>query len=357
MFTQGSFQSSSSETDLAIDGDGFFIVNDGNQNFYTRAGQFTFDEESRLVNSSGHILQGQLGDGLEGIVSAMTDLDFSPLISVAAHATGTARIVVNLESGSEEPAAWDIADPVNTSNFSTSLTVYDSIGEGHSLTINFRKTATAGEWEYHVLANPNEVVGGAGTEEGGGGTLQFDENGALDNETPTAGLTFDFIGATAGQEIAFDFGTSITGDSGTGLDGTTQFAAASTAVFQSQDGFAAGTLQSFSIDQSGRIMGNYSNGETILLGQILLARFSNPQGLSSTGNNFFQESGLSGQPIIGEPGVAGRGSVSSNSLELSNVDLGEQFVQLITTQRGFQASSRVITATDRLMDELVNLVR
>jgi len=104
-------------------------------------------------------------------------------------------------------------------------------------------------------------------------------------------------------------------------------------------------------------MGNFSNGEMMLLGKVLLARFPNPQGLTSVGENQFQESGLSGQPIIGEPGVGGRGTISSNSLELSNVDLGDQFVQLITAQRGFQASSRVITATDRLMDELVNLVR
>jgi flagellar hook protein FlgE len=154
-----------------------------------------------------------------------------------------------------------------------------------------------------------------------------------------------------------NFGSSVTTDGGSGLDGTTQFGSTSALVQQTQDGFAAGSLQAFSVDANGVINGRFSNGQLRALAQVVLARFPDPIGLTRTGKNTFAQSGNSGQPVTGTPDSAGLGRVLSNSLELSNVDLGESFIDMIAAQRGFQANSRVITTSDEILQELVNLKR
>jgi flagellar hook protein FlgE len=238
-------------------------------------------------------------------------------------------------------------------------------------------------WNYNVVASVNEVVTAnyhtsnidttLGIVRVGSGTLTFNTDGTLDRESPvirydtgttsgTAGtapgqLQIDFVGATPDQQIAMDFGTSVTTDGGTGLDGTTQFGSTSALVQLTQNGFSAGTLQAFSVDSNGTISGRFSNGQLRPLAQVALARFPDPIGLIRMGKNTFAESGTSGQPLIGVPESAGLGRVLSNSLELSNVDLGESFIEMIAAQRGFQANSRVITTSDEILQELVNLKR
>lgn len=167
----------------------------------------------------------------------------------------------------------------------------------------------------------------------------------------------DFIGATPNQAIAFNFGTSVTTDGGAGTDLSTQFGAASGLVQQSQNGFGAGALQTFSVETNGMINGRFSNGQVRPLAQLALARFPDPLGLVRTGKNTFAESGTSGQPLVGAATSAGLGRVLANTLELSNVDLGESFIDMIAAQRGFQANSRVITTSDEVLQELVNLKR
>ena len=163
--------------------------------------------------------------------------------------------------------------------------------------------------------------------------------------------------ATQNQLITYDFGTSVTTNGGSGLNGTTQFGSQSALVQQTQNGFAAGSLQAFNVDTNGTISGRFSNGQLRALAQVALARFPDPLGLTRIGKNVFAESGNSGQPIIGAPESAGLGRILSSQLELSNVDLGEAFIDLIAAQRGFQANSRVITTTDEILQELVNLRR
>jgi flagellar hook protein FlgE len=170
-------------------------------------------------------------------------------------------------------------------------------------------------------------------------------------------LQIDFTGATQDQLMVMNFGSSVTTDGGSGLDGTTQFGSTSALVQQTQDGFAAGSLQAFSVDANGIINGRFSNGQLRALAQVVLARFPDPIGLARTGKNTFAQSGNSGQPVTGTPDSAGLGRVLSNSLELSNVDLGESFIDMIAAQRGFQANSRVITTSDEILQELVNLKR
>lgn len=277
---------------------------------------------------------------------------------------------------------FTITDPTGTSNFSTSMTVYDSLGNDHLLTTYFTNVGS-NTWNYNVMASSSDVVTAnynsanidatLGITRVGAGSLTFGTNGTLDREsvarrfddgtavgsvgTVPGQLQIDWNGATSDQLIIYNFGTSVTTEGGNGLDGTTQFGSQSAVVQQTQDGYAAGSLQAFSVDGDGVINGRFSNGQLRALAQVVLARFPDPLGLTRTGNNTFAESGNSGQPVTGVPESAGLGKLKSNTLELSNVDLGESFIDMIAAQRGFQANSRVITTSDEILQELVNLKR
>lgn len=506
-FSQGSLATSANVLDLAIDGNGFFVVkNAQGGTFYSRAGAFRLDKNNNVVDPSGFQLQGFLADttgaitgsignvslpsttaspqatglafiaanlnssttvtGVRGNVvgsaasattSAAGNLSFSinlngdgaQTVTVAAGSTGAALAtaiqnavraltptdpfraaaytgftatvnaagfftlasglagvtdnttastgaVVIAANGADTLAAnlnllagtsttgtdFDLSDPTGSSNFSSSMTTYDSLGNSHLLTTYFTKVGS-NTWNYNVTANSNDVVTAnyasanidatLGITRVGAGTMTFGTNGTLDREsvalrfdTGTAAgavgtvpgqLQVDFNGATADQLITYNFGSSVTTEGGNGLDGTTQFGSQSAVVQLSQDGYAAGSLQAFSVDGNGVINGRFSNGQLRALAQVVLARFPDVLGLTRTGNNTFAESGASGQPVTGVPESAGLGKLKSNTLELSNVDLGESFIDMIAAQRGFQANSRVITTSDEILQELVNLKR
>lgn len=364
IFTQGGFQSSQNVTDLALEGKGFFMVRDVENlgMYYSRAGNFQVDQFGYLVSTQGFRVQGF--DVTEDGEATGTEQDIrieSSLLQPAS--TEEAIFHLNLSSNETIPPAFDVDDPVNTSNFSSSMTVYDSLGNGHQVTSYFRLNSvapTGNEWEYHVLVDESDwanPVPGTPYYEAATGTLTFDSEGRLLTETATASA-FDFSGGAAqGQSIVFDFGTSITTDGGTGLDGTTQFGETSATLFQSQDGFGPSYLESLDFDSDGRVIGKYANGESRFFGRVAVVNFSNTNGLSQLGGNLYGETTQSGNPIIGVGNEAGNGRVFSNTIELSNVDLAEQFVLMITTQRGFQANSRAITTADEMLSETVNMIR
>lgn len=359
MWTQGAMLTTESPTDLALSGDGFFMVNGNvngsNGNFFTRAGQFHIDSGGDLVNPNGYQLQGYTAnaDGTMGsTVGALTVAGGT----VPANATTVGDISANLDAG-EATMTWDPTDPDGTSNFSTGMTVYDSLGESHEVTVYFAKNAS-NSWEWHAMADGGDITGGtAGTPfEGASGTLTFTTDGALDTETPGAS-TWNFVGATAGQAIDFDFGDSITTDGGTGLTATTQFATASTTNGLSQDGYSAGSVAGIGIASDGSVTGVFTNGQRRVLGQVAVADFASVDGLERMGQNLYTETQASGQALLGTAESGGRGSIVSGALEQSNVDLGREFVDLIAYQRGFQANSRVITTADDMYGELINLKR
>jgi|Deesub1362A_J573_1020465.scaffolds.fasta_scaffold00118_28 flagellar hook protein FlgE len=359
LFSQSSFQTTSSATDLAIDGDGFFIVNHEGANYYTRAGQFILNAEGLLVNPRGYVLQGWALDSNGDVAGNLQDINLAG-ISSAPEQTSNIQIYVNLDVNASilDPVAnpWDPTDPVNTSNFSTTLTVYDALGNGHQVSIYFRKV-TDTQWDWHAVVDQGELSGGTSgvNQEVAAGTLSFTD-GRLASETTITPFSVQFFGTSGPQTVSFDFGESLA-EGGTGLDGTTEFAGGSTVRFLSQDGYAQGSLVSIQIDNDGTISGLFSNGKSRPLYRVALARFTSPWGLISTGGNLFMESTQSGPPIIGEAGSSGLGRINSNSLELSNVDLAHEFVEMIKTQQAFQANSRVITTTDQILQELVNLKR
>lgn len=361
LFTQGSLLNTGQATDMAVAGDGFFVLNgtyNGVEgNFYSRAGQFNLDKDGFMVNPSGLRLQGyMIGDDGE-MSTTVTDLNITGR-NVPPRATTEMDIIANLNSDETViTAPWDVADPGATSNFSTSVTVYDSLGNSHQVEIYFRKTAD-NAWDWHAVVDGGDLAGG--TEgvptEIGDGSLTFTTDGELDTET-TNSNSADFLGATAGQTIDYDFGDSITTEGGTGLAGSTQFAGSSSVNFQSQDGYATGTLQNISVTPDGTIAGGFSNGEVRDIAQLALATFQSNVGLDRSGGNLFSETAASGDPLVGAANTGSRGSVAGFSLEQSNVDLAEQFVHLISSQRGFQANSKIITTSDMLLGEVVNLKR
>jgi flagellar hook protein FlgE len=288
-------------------------------------------------------------------------------IVVTANGADTLAANLNLTAGvSTTGTGFLITDPTATSNFSTALTVYDSLGIAHVLSTYFTKAA-ANTWIWNQVANSSEVSVVSGFSSGtnanvSSGTITFTTDGALDRESTisyhnTGSTGIDFLGATTGQAIATNFGTSITTDGGTGLDMTTQFGSVSALVNQAQDGYASGSLQGVSIATDGTVSGRFSNGQIRTLAQVVLAKFSNPLGLSRLGKNLLTETGTSGAVNLGKPDSSGLGRVLSNALELSNVDLGEEFINLIGAQRGFQANARVVTTADDILGELVNLKR
>lgn len=360
MWKQGALLSTESSTDLALKGDGFFVVNGTSSgvsgNFYSRAGQFHLDKDGFVVNLDDLKLQGYPADSRGNILGTLGDLRIGPT-ALPATPTAGVNLGVNLDSNSTIPAnAFDIANPGTTSNFPSSVTVYDSLGNGHQVTTYFTKTSV-NTWDYHSVVDGGEIEGGtAGTPvEGASGTLTFSTNGALDSIQANAS-TWNFTGATPGQEIDFNFGSPIA-DGGTGLDGSTNFASASTTNAATQDGYAAGSVTGINVSSTGTITGVFTNGQRRTLGQVAVANFKSVDGLTRAGDGLWLQTQDSGEALVGSANTGGRGAVVSGSLEQSNVDIGREFVDLIAYQRGFQANSKVIQTADEMYGELVNMKR
>jgi len=364
LFTQGALASTGVATDLALSGDGFFVVegqvSGAPGQFYTREGQFRLNQDGYLVNSTGLKVQGYTAlPG--GEMSSSPDSLQVPAAALPPLATTQMSVTANLDANATPPTtSFDPSDPGATANFSTSITVYDSLGNSHAVDVYFQRMdpQSANIWEFHALASGDELQGGTpgSFEEIGSGTLQFTDAGELEMVNAMAPITADWTGATPNQEIELDFGTAIN-DGGTGLDGLTQFGAPSSVSAQSQDGYASGDLSGVAVDGQGVMMASYTNGEKIPVGQLAIARFQANEGLSRAGQNLWTDSRESGEAVLGTAGSGGRGAVSAGSIEQSNVDLAEQFVGLIAHQRAFQANSKTITTADQMLQELVNLKR
>jgi flagellar hook protein FlgE len=340
-FTQGASQLTGRSTDLSIQGDGFFVVRDNGQQLYTRAGSLNFDALGRLTTADGSVLQGWTADasGAINANAAVGDLSMPLGQSTSPQVTQNVRLGGNLP-----------ADAAVGTEIVTSLTVYDVQGAPIDATFTFEKTG-ADAWTI-TATMPDQTTGlpvTVGTQ-----NLVWDPTATPPAFTPAPSLTLTptaATGAWAGGTIAIDFGAV------TDAQALRQFAGQSSVAALSQDGSALGTLQSFTIGQDGVVTGVFSNGRTRPIGQIALAGFSNASGLEKTGNSLYRASVNSGLPQIGQAGSGGRGTLSGSTLEMSNVDLAQEFTNLIIAQRGFQANSRVITASDELLQDLVNLKR
>lgn len=327
----GGTQPTSSGTDLAIQGTGFFVVSDGEQEFYTRAGIMDFDGDGRLYSKiNGMSVMGYLADSSGRISDAGGQLSSikitDELRSISPEATKNVFFQGNLS------ALTDVSEPITRMS-----TVYDSLGNTHRIITIFKKGANANEWswEAHLEGEPVEA--------GNSGNIVFNTDGSITSgETGSIALT---IPGAAELSLTWNLG------------GVKQCAEDTSVVVQGRDGSPSGELDTIAIDQSGIVRASYTNGRTRNLAQVGLARFENPSGLVKVGDTMFAESVNSGNAVIGSASVGGFGSVLSNTLEMSNVDLSEQFTDMIITQRGFQANSRIISSADEMLQELVNLKR
>ena len=351
IFSQGSFSRTASNTDLAIDGDGFFMVRapDEVENCYTRNGSFSFNKMGYLVTAGGYRVQGKAYEN--GVLSGgdPTDIKVDFNSQIAARQTSTLTLTTNLDSAADIIPAFDIADPKNTSSYSTQTKIFDSLGGSHAVTTYFTKTAD-NTWEWHMTVDSDELASSVAATtdltELGSGVLTFDDSGnLLSGETGAtlAGAIDWNNGSSSGQQIALTFDT-------------TQRNNSSRIISQSQDGYAPGEVVDVSVDDEGTVIASYSNGEKINIAQLTLATFNNCPGLEKRGGSLYAQTAASGDPSVGTVG-ASQGYIYTSSLELSNVDLAQEFVDLITIQNGYSASSKVITTTDEMLQELINLKR
>ncbi|MEO7037478.1 MAG: flagellar hook protein FlgE [Polyangiaceae bacterium] len=360
MFTQGTLSNTGVATDVALNGDGFFVVKgavDGvSSNFYTRSGEFSIDKSGNLANADGLKVQGYQANG-DGTFAASVSNVTAPTAALPAKATAAASVTANIDSAATVPALpFDAQDPANTSNFSTTMSVYDSLGNAHTLNVYFAKTAD-NTWDYHALVPGADLnPPAAGNAEVGTGSLAFTSNGALDTVTTGTAISASFAGATANQAISLNFGTPISGG-GTGLDGTTQFAGSSNVSSQSQDGYASGDFSGVSIDGSGVVTGLYTNGQKVAMSQLAIAKFRSNDNLGRAGDNLWIDTRDSGTAALGTAGSGGRGATTGGALEGSNVDLATEFVSMIQHQRSFSANSKTITTADEMLQELINIKR
>ncbi len=329
--TQGNLQSTGRLTDMAIQGDGFFVMSDGARQFFTRDGAFDISLDGSLVNAStGFKVMGWQADanGVVDTTTAITAVAIPIGQRTTALATSSATLHGNLD------AAAAVGDTVTAT-----ISVYDTLGVQHSVRLTFTKTA-ANAWDWAAATDPAD----AGCATTSTGTVTLSAGGVLSGSTGSP-LQLSFAnGATTPQAVALAF-DALTGYSGASV------------VSGQTDGFTSGTLTTFSIGSGGEITGVFSNGQTQTLGQIATASFINPGGLLRSGQNLFADSSASGAPSVGMPGTGGRGTVTTGALEMSNVDLAGQFTGMISAQRGFQANGRVITTSDEMLQELVNLKR
>jgi flagellar hook protein FlgE len=350
-------------TDLAIDGEGYFILNSGSgSRVYTRAGAFRFDSEGNFVNPDGLKVQGwyldETGQRLSGPepdasldpTAAPTDLTLTAKLTQSPpKATSSVKLSGNLDAGA-------------TASFTRSFTVYDKLGNSYDVRLVFTPTATTNVWDW-ALQKADSTSLASGTVTFSSGASGHPPAGEVDADGLTVASPTGVTVTNLTFTLVFDpDGTANNGDECPqtfDFSGITQYAdpRGESVIGVVQDGYAKGDLEEITVDASGVVSGSYSNGVSRPLFMVAVATFANPSGLISKGGSLFAVSNNSGEPEISEPGTGKAGAISPSSLEMSNVDLSEEFTDMIVTQRGFQANSRVITVSDEMLQELVNLKR
>lgn len=338
-FTQGTVTETGQTLDMAINGNGFFTLSHNGATNYSRNGQFTLDSKGGIVNAQGLQLMGYGADE-KGVLNTSTPVPLSvPSGSIDPKMTSKVSSEANLNSASKVPSSstFDIGDTSSYNN-ATTAQVYDSLGNVHTLNMYYVKSSnTASDWKVYAAMDGKMVSSGPVA------NLQFDESGGIINKK-TADVTLAMNnGATASQPLKLDFSKM------------TQFGADFVATSVTSDGYAAGSLSSFSLDGAGKLTGTYSNGQTKVLGQVALASFANPGGLMNLGNNMFAQSSTSGQPQVGVAGTGALGDLKSGATEASNVDLTSSLVELITAQRFYQANAQTIKTQQAVDQTLMNL--
>jgi flagellar hook protein FlgE len=356
LFTQGAIEATGRPLDLAIQGEGFFVLGDGQGQLFTRAGNMQLNADQGIIYLAGKPL---LGTPLDVTGTPTGTIQPITLANSASLAQATSNVILqgNLPADATiNPTAFDTATPTFANAFAASnapysVRVYDSLGAAHDVSVFFKKTA-ANTWDVHMGVDAGETGGTPGDLQLiANATITFNPDGTF-NSVSAGSLAgaVTFSGANA-QTITLNMGTS--GQA----DGLTQLASPFGISSVRQDGFGAGSLASVDVDETGILTATYDNGQSRALYQLAMAHFAAPEGLEPIGNQLYRATVTSGDPAIGAPGSQGNGTIVASALEQSNVSLAQEFINLISTQRAFQASTRIITASDTLLGDLVNIIR
>ncbi|HEB60061.1 MAG TPA: flagellar hook protein FlgE [Gammaproteobacteria bacterium] len=351
-FSQGNIDFTDNALDLAINGRGFFIVEDNGERLYTRAGAFEVDREGYIVNSSNQRLVVNQTDDLGAATGDVGPLKINTS-NINPSATTAVDVGLNLDSTQEKPVVGPFDPEVPESyNHSTSLTVYDSLGSPHLATLYYVKTDIPNQWETYVFVDGKDIRGGAAAPYTAN-LLQFDGSGslaAIDGvPSPPGRITYPGFDTGTGSDplvLTLDYASNTP---------TTQFGSNFNVNALTQNGYTTGRLTALDIDEAGVVRARFTNGQTRTLGQLALADFPNAQGLRQLGDTTWAESFESGIPLVGVPGSGSLGLVQSGALEGSNVDLTEQLVNMITAQRNFQANAQVISTADTVTQTIINI--
>ncbi|GBL44441.1 flagellar hook protein FlgE [Sulfuriferula multivorans] len=342
-FTQGNISASNNPLDVAINGGGFFRMSNNGTITYARNGQFQLDKSGYIINATGARLTGYTANA-NGVLSTGAPADLNINTSdLTPQTTTKVKAVLNLDSGSTVPVTtpFNMADPT-TYNSSTAVSVYDSLGNAHTLQTFYVKTG-ANAWNVYA-ANDGVPIGyvppAAPVPVG---SLAFATDGSLVPAPPFAVPLTVGTGATSPFTVSVDY------------TGTSQYGSAFSVNALKQDGYTSGRLAGFSISADGTIVGRYTNGQSATLGQVVLANFTNPNGLQSLGNNLWTDTAASGPALVGTPNSGSLGVLQSSAVEDSNVDLTAELVNMITAQRNYQANAQTIKTQDQVLQTLVNL--
>jgi flagellar hook protein FlgE len=376
LMNQGSVQTTGKNTDLAITGEGFFTLKQGERTFYTRAGNFMIDRDGLLVNANGLKVQGwnavtlQNGDRIINTSAPLEDTKIPIMEKLEARETTNAKLKSNLNLDTPILGPNPSPDDLIKNTHSTSIDVVDRYGTKRRMVVNFRKEAL-NQWRANVTIDgidANNIrmnIGGAKVDTNNQLLMNFNTNGTIASireangtnpqEAATGQLTANVVYTLPDGETR-NFSLDL-GATGQVKDSITQFSSPTTTRAYFQDGYEMSYLESFKIDDSGTVTGSYSNGERRILGQIAIGAFVNPMALTKEGESLYTESNNSGMVNTGAAGTQGRGKIYAGALEMSNVDLSETFTDMIVTERGFQANSRVVTTSDDMLREILQLKR
>jgi flagellar hook protein FlgE len=339
-FAQGSLSTTSNSTDMALNGNGFFVVQQGGVQSLTRAGNFQLDSSGNLTTINGASVMGfPTVGGATGQVSNLAPLALPVGATEAAQATQNVSLTVNLNSSAA----------VGTQYAPTPVTVYDTLGQSHAATVTYTKTSPT-TWSYAVTLPAADATS---TPVNNTGTLTFDSTGKL--VSPAGDVTGIAFPGMADGASDMNFTLNLYGAGGSAV--ISQSASPSNVSASNQDGFASGTYQSFSVDSQGVVSASFSNGNSLIVGQVAVASVTNPDGLLRVGGNNYQTSAASGAATVGVAGTGGRATIEDDSLEQSNIDISTEFSNLIVAQRAFEANSKTVTTFDTVTQDAIGMIR
>ena len=340
-FSNGNVDSTSVSSNMALQGNGFFVVQDANGTSYTRNGDFTVNSQGQLCAQDGQLVMGYPAVG--GVVqtgAALAPITVNQANNIPASPTTTFEMTTNL----------DATSPVGTT-YSSPISVYDSLGESHDLSVTYTNTA-ANTWAYNITL-PAADTGGTGTPtQIASGTLSFNSSGVM--TSPTGTVPDISISGLADGAATMNLTWNLNGSGG--IPAITQQAASSETSSTTQDGYTNGTLNGYSVLSDGTVQGQFSNSQTLALGQVAVASFSNNQGLTQTANSDYQASFASGAAVIGQAGLGGNGKITGGAVEGSNVDLSTEFANMIVAQQGYEANAKVLTTLDQVAQATLQII-